>query len=285
VQQFINGPSIRAHVMMQRQVDARLFIVVEGDDEVDIYDWHLNKADVLLLAGGGKPALIEASELLHDEPTARTLILIDRDLDEIRNQDGNYRPNVRATVCYDLAADIVGFMPTVFDRLLVTHAKNRILASIQRAAGQPVSELAFVIARPISWIRLANADHGWGLNLRNFPMSEIVQNSYEPRSISRIIHLALARSKSREAQEDVAAEVKLAAERIGTERRYVGGHDLLAATAAILRIGGIKSISRGQLETGLCLLVDCTVMRALPVYSQVSEWATDYGKTAFTCAA
>ena len=282
MQESLTAGSLFAHVLMQRQVDRRLFLVVEGDDEETIFSGHANDSDMTVLAAGGKPAVLGAGKLLHSEGTRGALAFVDRDLDDLTGKSTSYPPTVVATQGYDLANDVVMTRPDILRRALRAHGKH-VVAAVEESAGLGILDIVFDLAKSLAVLRLLNDEQGLGLNLRNFPFHEVLTEEYSPQAFTVLLQCANGRSSVNIELEALTPFISDAMKRLNDDWRHSGGHDLMSAAAAVLRKGGATRVRAENIAASIYTAVSCETIRSLPLFPDIQAWATKYSRSAFTC--
>ncbi|MEW1921874.1 DUF4435 domain-containing protein [Pseudarthrobacter oxydans] len=223
-----------AWILMQRQVDGRLFLVVEGADEDVILNGHIAADHITVLVAGGKPNVLATSKLLEERSVQGALAVIDRDLDDLTGDSTAYPTTVIATGGYDLVSDILAARPDLLDRAIAVQAKE-VVERVESTTGTRFQDLAVRLCLDLAVLRLVNTEEKLELNLRNFPFQRIIGRDFSSGGLRAIVQEANARSRVSVLFEDIAAALERAVGRIAGDRRYCGGHDLVGASAALLR--------------------------------------------------
>lgn len=282
MQESLTAGSLFAHVLMQRQVDRRLFLVVEGDDEETIFFGHAKEADMTVLAAGGKPAVLGAGKLLDSERIRGALAFVDRDLDDLTGKSASYPPTVLATHGYDLTNDVVMTRPDLLRRALRAHGKH-VVAEVERYAGLDILDVVFNLAQSLAVLRLVNSEQELGLNLRNFPFHEVLTEDYLPQNFTCLLRCANGRSSVNIKIEALTPHLSEALMRLNDDRKHSGGHDLMSAAAAVLRKGGAPRARAENIAASIYTAVSCDTVRSLPLFPGIQAWAARSSRSAFTC--
>lgn len=282
MQRSLTPDSAFAWVLMQRQVDGNLLLIVEGDDEDVILDGHLDRGSVTLLVMGGKSNVLGASRLLLARKDRSVLAVVDRDMDDLTGGSAGYPSNVAPTRGYDLVADINHVRPELLNRAIRVHGRSA-ASEIERQTGVEISDIVFNLCLALAPLRLVNMERSLGLNLRDFPFDRIIRADYTPRGIEEIVNVANLRSRVDIPFEFIHVDLADAIGRIRGDRRYCGGHDLMGAASAVLRRGGASSVSSRNLAASVYTAIDCQTIVRLPVTGPIGDWAEGHSRTAFTC--
>ncbi|MFZ2226866.1 MAG: hypothetical protein WA090_00265 [Candidatus Nanopelagicaceae bacterium] len=283
MQVALSGDALFSQVLMQRQVDKRLFLLVEGNDEVSILTGHIEERNLALVAfGGGKRALLRAGELLHTNGLTHTLVLVDRDLDDLTGKSGLYPPTVVATNGYDLVGDVIVTHPHLLRRAVQSHG-GAVVSTIGSSSNGNVSEITFRLAMALAILRLINEELDLGLKLRNFPFRDILNPDFTVKDFAEILDRANNRSPVVVQLDDIRHLLTSAVNRINEDPRHCGGHDILGAAAAVLRQGGARGVGSDQLAASINTAASCTTMMRLSIYSNIENWAAQWSVMAFDC--
>lgn len=266
---------------MQRQVDSRLFLLVEGDDEDAILFDHVNGHEVGVLVLGGKPNVLATAEIVARYPLPGVFALVDRDLDRLAVNSGAYPPGLVATDGYDLVADLIALRPELFRRAARVHGKAA-YDSIIESWGDFLT-LCYKVCLSLAALRLINLEHSLGLNLRNFPVSSVINADLSPKELPVFIKVANDRSKTQVNPLSAAQLLSEATDRIQGDVRLCGGHDLMAAAAAMLRKNGANSVSANNLAASFITGIDCEAVGELSLVEDLCDWADGHSRVAFRC--
>lgn len=283
MQDVISGDALYTQVLMQRQVDSRLQLLVEGRDELSVLTGHVDEGHIFLLMGGGKPALIRVAELLHQFGLSFALVVVDRDLDDLTGLSLDYPPTLVATTGYDLATDVLTADEGLLRRAAIAHAGRECVSTIESATGQGFQSVVAGLAMGIAALRLVNDEHAIGMRLRNFPFFDVIDDGYNLFPIEKVLARVDARSKVEIDIQRITGLVPQAHSKIGGQFIYCGGHDLFEAAAAILRRAGQRGVGSSQIAASIYTAVACDLLRSLNTYSSIDDWARARSVIAFTC--
>lgn len=282
MQQYLSGSSLFVHALMQRQVDGRLLLVVEGEDEDTILVGHLNDVDVALLMAGGKPAVLEAAGLVHQQNLPGVRALVDRDLDDVTGKSSQYPHDLLVTAGYDFATDLIISRPELLERTCRAHGKQAV-GTHADSFGVALTESAFELTLALAAVRLVNEEQALMLNLRDFPFSSLDPSAVAGSPFTEILRIAEGRSKAKPDREAVLRDIPQAISRLNGDRRHCGGHDLMRAAAALLRWSGEKKASPVAMEASLYTATDCLAVKGLAFVVALQAWAASLSKTALSC--
>lgn len=277
--------SVFSLVMMLRQVESRLLLLVEGDDELTLLMNHVDDDNVKLIDCHGKAAVLGAAKLLAEQGVPGALAVVDRDFDEITGKEVIYPPTVVSTDCYDLLSDILNSDPKLVRHVAWAHSRAAV-QEVERTSGLPFVDVVARLCMALAILRLANEEESFGLTLRDFPFRKILSEDYMPLSLEQIAEIAIRRSKSTVSLSKVTRAAEAARERLTDGLRYIGGHDLLSATAAILHATGLKNVkelSEKAIQPSFYTAVSCERLRSLEWQRRVREWGQSYARAVFTC--
>ena len=283
MQGSITGDALFAQVVMQRQVDTRLCLLVEGDDELAILTGHVDDHAVFVLMGGGKPALLRAAALIDLRNYDRALALIDRDLDDFTGKASAYPPSLVATIGYDFDSDVLGAEPGLLRRAAVSQVGPATIKRIENTCAAAFSDVIFALATSFAGLRLLNEEDALGLNLRAFPFLDIVGSDFQLLPMERVLERANERSAVTIAYADVQSKIDSAQARVSTKKTSSCGHDIFGATAAVLRKAGANNASIVQIAASVHTATSCLIISQLHIYRLIEAWAAQFSMRAFSC--
>ena len=282
MQEFITGDSVFMNAVMQRQTSDHLLLLVEGDDEVRILDNHLIKENVTILALGGKPQVLKAAKFVDTTQLPGVIAVIDRDLDDFTGEASTYPSALVVTEGYDLVSDIVAVADQTLRRVLRVHA-HQAWSRVEQDTGADPLEAIYALALALIPFRLANQVGSFGLNMRDFPFSQIIDSDYSPKSLPDIFGVIVNRSPQKPTWASFQPQFLDAEQKTRGKRVLCGGHDLIRAAAAVLIRAGGAGLGQPNLEKSLYAAVDCAIVANLPLYQPLQTWAGKHARSAFDC--
>jgi hypothetical protein len=283
MQEQLSGDALFAQILMHRQVDPRLQLVIEGSDELAALTGHLDESNVLLLMGGGKPALLRAGRLLESHSVDFALVAVDKDLDDLTGRSSGYPATVVATDGYDLATDILVARGDLLRRAAVSHGGRACVTAIEERRGLDLLSAVVDVVSRVVVIRLVNEEHSLGMNLRDFPFADVLDKDLGLIPIVEVLARVDRRTGTTIDIERTEGLIRTCASRVAADLGYCGGHDVFGATAAILRLSGRRGIGAAQIAASIYTAVGCELIKALSLYRAVEAWAARHHVTAFSC--
>lgn len=282
MKQAIDADTVFAEIVMQRAADDRPIILVEGPEDVSALDSHIRE-DCLMLLTAGNSALMGAIRLSDQQGIDRVVAISDLDWSGVL-YTANPSPNVVYTDHYDLDATILA-CPGVIARVTAAHCDRgkvgRLLALTQTKS---LLDLAIRIASVIGALRLVSIRESLGLNLRSFPIEQVVEWPAYMVDPARLAEIAIARSRdititSSELESLLKAEMSL----VSSPLRYCSGHDLLSALAAIMRRGGGGTDGAAVLSRVIRSAFSCPDLQSTTLHQKVSGWAETRAAQVWAC--
>lgn len=284
MQGSLTGDSLFAHLMMQRQVDPRLFLLIEGDEELAILTGHIDDLSVMIFVGGGKPTVLRAGALIDDSGMGKAAALIDRDLDDFTGASANYPTSMIVTDGYDFSSDVLTADWEILRRAAVAHGGVAAVKNIEVMTSSVFIDSVRRLSSSIISLRLVNQELALGLNLRGFPYQDIIDGTLEPLAADQILARANQRSSTVVLLQDVKGPLEQATARINKAPIVPGGHDIFGATSAMLRASGASGVGAKQIAASVFTAANCELMTALSVVTKIQAWAAGYSMRAFTCS-
>ena len=136
MRQYLTGSDLFAYIEMQRQLDARAVVVVEGPDDCGVIDPHVDEEVVHTIPGYGKASVVDAAVLFEHAGVARVSLVSDSDFDRQLGLASALPPNLILTEYHDLDADIFFGCPTLLTSVLANFSdrakRQQYCGSIQK---------------------------------------------------------------------------------------------------------------------------------------------------------
>jgi hypothetical protein len=271
VRQALGGDDLFAYIMMQRQVDRRAVILVEGPEDCGIIDPHLMDSVVQTLPGYGKESVLTAAALLHIAGISDVLPVVDSDLDRQSTLNVRYPPNVAASEYHDLDADIFFNCPEITRQIVANFADRDMLRTYLERQQISILDLVTDRASVVGVLRYCSLKYGLGLRMRDFPIEPLMEQ--ESSTISIAAQIACSRTISSPSQEEVEPLLDSQYAGIAERESYCSGHDLTAALAtAIRKHGAGKRVGAKMLSAAFRAAVGCACIQKLALFQQVQGW-------------
>lgn len=272
--EYMTGDSVFSQALME-EPQPQAMLLVEGPDEDTILFEHLTEGVVRIVAGN-KKAVLDASELAIENGRKNVFGLVDRDFDSLLGKD-TYPPNVVATDAYDLVADLLQVAGhSELRRIMIAHGVKAVRAS-EQSTGRSVDDIVFELTGPLAAVRLAALRYGYPLICKNYDFKRTVIGSFVAADVG-----VYARNTHRKRPEFLIDESVLRKIRDllpeVSDRRFIGGHDLVAATVAVMALGGV-SVSKSAIEGSFNLLAVCDSLGSIACLQQLNKIAMDVAGT------
>ncbi|WP_411098257.1 hypothetical protein [Streptomyces sp. x-45] len=280
---LLTADDVLSHVMMLAATNDLLYILVEGSTDCSVIDPHINTDACDTLPSGGKSVVLGAVTLAHEEGFDRLAAVVDRDWSEILYAQPDH-DNVFCTDYYDIDAtvffqeqNVLGIAASFADRsLLRIHISNSRFDSLQ----EMVTQLAF----PIGILRYISVKSRLELNLRDFPISVVLNTEGNGVDFDSLIDLTIKRSPAAKVTRAELIRHYRETEKIANgDRKYCSGHDLLTGLAIILykkcgskaSIDAIARATRGAFN--------CSDVKSSPLFTAISAWGSTHGREVLSC--
>lgn len=277
----LTGYDIFNTVMLQRSLDKRLVVVVESPEDTGTIDPHMNERDIQTFPGYGKESVLTAAQMFLSHQVSDVVVLIDADLDRYIGHHLGYPKNVLMTEFYDLDADVLIHCPQALSATLANFTDRSKRQSYLASRGMSANEIIWDMAIAVGEIRYCSVVRQCGLNLRGFPLHEVI-DGYEQGTI-RASTLTLALARTVDAADITTSDVATDAAAIPDKRYIASGHDLMSALAAFIRKRWGGTPGEKILASALRSAVQCQCWRNTSVYKSVEGWASQLKVDAWTC--
>ncbi|MEU9273158.1 hypothetical protein AB0E04_48515 [Streptomyces sp. NPDC048251] len=234
--QELDADDLYAELIMLRSNDARAFILVEGAADCAVLDRFVNAEAFITVPAHGKERALGAVEHAYqgDRLTALYAIL-DRDWTGFL-VDGLEHHAVVYTDFYDLDACIF-FAAGVYEALAASFCTD--LSFRHGTPGcthQDISAACVKLALPLGLLRYISHRDGLGLNLRDFPLSQVIKRPADGVDLVELLELACKRAKKDPAHYGgILPILQQELAEVAQGERYCSGHDLAKAFSLLAR--------------------------------------------------
>lgn len=281
----LTGDEIVNTLVMTRQVDDRRVIVVEGQEDIQLLELHLEEAVSYLQPAGSKPAVLRAAELCASDVTIDwALFVIDADFDRGLGLSEGYPANVVASEKYDLLMDVINLDANLISRAIITHAPPNTERQIRQRFSASPHDVAQVLAKPVGALRYLVVTGEFEISVRNWSFRGLTQAHLADKLIFMVsVHAAERSGRTIEVYE---IEDKIRALLIGPQSgdlHLTNGHDLVAAVADIVRFESGKSLGHDWICAAIRVALTCGQFQKLEVVRKIEDWAQVTGGSVFTC--
>ncbi|RZQ61622.1 DUF4435 domain-containing protein [Amycolatopsis suaedae] len=286
MKELITGDDIYAAILMFRTIDNRTIVLLEGQDDQQALDIHIDEHSATSINCFGKPNVLRAVGVADEVKMARVLAVVDRDWDD-KLGGLSSSPNIVYTEHYDLDATMAR-VDGVLDR--VAHAngsKEVIQDDLSLSAYASISEVVIAASSKVGLLRFLSVSRNWELNMREFPIVEVLDYAAGNCGVDpvRLVSLAMRRSKEATALENDVLVAFVEADFEEVDRYYYCcGHDLRAVLAALInsRWGG-SGCGKKSIGVGIRTALSCAVLIATRLYSDVVAWAIENKTRVWSC--
>jgi hypothetical protein len=283
--EFITGDDIYAEILMMRTYDTRTIVLLEGQDDEQALDIHVDSVTAICINSFGKPNVLRAIGIVGETNTSRVLAVVDRDWDDTIGGISS-SPNLVYSEHYDLDATVIA-VEGVLERIVYAHGiKERINADLEGRGDVTLISIVEDICCPIGILRYLSVSKNWELSMREFPIVEVIDIPAMGVDQKKLVQLAMARSKSATVVElDVLSALVQAHSSAVDKFYYCGGHDVRSVLAVLInkRWGGHSG--RKSIGSAIRSTLSCAVLCATSLYSAVATWATANGTRVWSCEA
>lgn len=256
-------------------------LLLEGDEEDDVLWDHFHEAVTPIICGG-KTNVLNAARIFEGQSKRGVYGLVDRDFDTQRGKEAFYPASVIRTEKYDLVSDLVAAAPQGLRRVLLAQSA-RVVRDIEAATSRPASELVHELASRLAPIRLTALQLHLPLKCQGFDFARMLGSGFTVAPLSAYLQ-SITCSDPRYHLPAALPAVQQAQRITQSDSAFVGGHDLIAAGVAVMKLGGLASVSRKAVYTGILSLAQCNVLSVLLCIKRLNAMAVrDFGHPAFKC--
>lgn len=247
--------SVFSQVLME-DPPPRAILLVEGPDEDALLFEHLSEGVVRIIAGG-KRAVLGAAQTALDTGMTNVFGLVDRDLDSLRGRDV-YPANVVATGSYDLLADLVAVLgDDALRRVMSAHAAPSVRVA-ETASGRRVPDIVFELAGPLAAVRLASLRSHYPLVLAKYDFRHALTEKFEAADVSVYVLNAKCKNEKFAIDNALIEDIRDHLAEV-SDRRHIGGHDLVGAIGAVIAQAGGR-VSKDAIAGNIISFANCGVL-------------------------
>ncbi len=267
----LTGDDLFSQLLMQRVVDDRTCLLVEGVTDIATLEPHVNPQECEMYYAGSKSALFRALELARAAKMAGVCGIADRDVDHLLGLSCNV-DGVIVTDEYDMEATAL-WSGRVLDRV-VTNYSDPVRRRYAQANGLNIAACIVALAGVIGVARYVSRREGFGISLRRVPLHRVVGGDLDVNigSLAQVAHAKSRRPRiSARAFADAVWGELLVCDDL---RQFCCGHDLACALAVILkRLGG--RAGGEAVERAVRTAFGPSELRGTRVYAGVDAWCAD----------
>ncbi|WP_055567768.1 hypothetical protein [Streptomyces atriruber] len=279
----LDADDLYTELVMQRANDARAFILVEGATDCAVLDRFLDTSSFTTVPAHGKERAEGAVERVHSGTgLTHVYAVLDRDWVGLL-EEGMDHHAVVYTDFYDLDACIF-FAPDVYQGLAAGFCTD-----LSFRAGAPgctpddITRACTDLALPVGVLRYLSRRDGLGLNLRDFPLSQVVENAARV-DLAKLVDLACRRAgKDPVDYGDLVPRLRTETQRVAdaAPHRYCSGHDLAKAFALIARRRWASKAGHDIIERSARAALSHDAFAQTSIYSDSRHWTASAGRTAW----
>ncbi|MBV7245683.1 DUF4435 domain-containing protein [Streptomyces sp. MW-W600-10] len=280
---LLTADDVLSHVMMLADTNELLYLLVEGDTDCSVIDPHIDIAVCDTIPSGGKTVVLGAIRMAREEGFSRLAAVVDLDWVGIlypKVEDNE----VFFTDHYDIDATVF-FREQNTLRVAGSFSNRAQLRSYVANSNFPtLHEAVKQIALPVGLLRFTSEKHRLQLNMRDFPISVILDHDANEIDVDRLIDIAIKRSgKDDDCKEEIARLYREEGEQMKNPVRYLSGHDLLTALAAVLHKKCGSKASIDAMSRAVRGAYGCSDARESPLFSSISKWGASQRREILTC--
>ncbi len=280
----LTADDLFSYILILRPTERRILFIIEGDTDHAALRTHIDESEVNVIPGYGKGVIQPAMSLVNTHSVPNVIALLDRDFEDLL-PGSTGGPNVFFTDRYDLDATIF-FSGSLCDRLAFNFGDGDQIKSLISDLGcSDLARASANLALPVGVLRFISVRDSLRLNLRDFPIGEIVRDDCRSVDLEAFASLAIRRTSEpqRKLPRELVAEMRTEIAGISNPYTFCSGHDLARALSVILRKRGGVSLRPDTVERALRGAFGCTEIRATRMYSELAMWAQQQNKRMWAC--
>ena len=280
---FQTGSSLFALIRMLYQTSpTSKYVLVEGQEDVDLVKYHIHSSDVQLIISGGKSALIEAIVILEAAGFSEAIGVVDRDFDHLVTSTIPRTTNLIHTDGYDLFSEMFAINPSLIRDVLFSLDSNA-ATNIESLSGERLENLIIQLVLCLAPFRIIN---GWcrlQMKFANFPFGDIINSDFTPGENKNVLAVLNRRSSTVTKLVTIHRYISSVNALIAPSIRDCGGHDLIGAATALMIRGGAKNFSKDALKEKLIGAIDCSIFSGSTTSNLIETWARTHSMRIFDC--
>jgi hypothetical protein len=267
----LTGQEIFAELLMTRQGDTRLVLIVEGDEECKLMDAHIVTDNAYTYPAGSKSAVRAAMTLMNGSGESWAIGVIDRDFD----RSGPGQAGVVQSEHYDLIMDVVIAQSEQVRRLAINSSAPGRVNALELESSSSVHELIMACCLIIGCLRYAAKCGQFAGSARKFPTTGLVRSYVRGQAVEFVAQKGSERTGGIVGTQDIVQLIESPDPSLPPED-YACGHDYASTLADLIRYCGGPSV--GKEFTAILLRTLATRQHWLeqPVAKSVSDWAHTY---------
>jgi len=281
----LTGDEIVTTLVMEHQVDPRRVIVVEGPEDFQLLELHLEESAAYLMFAGSKSAALEAARQCIADMISWALFVVDADFDRIRGVLTNYPTNVVASERYDLMMDVVSSNRSLVSRAIISQSPPHTERNLRNAFNISLAELVQQIAAPIGALRFLVVTGKFDLSVNGWPFRGSASDYLSGLLYDSISSRAAERSGKRHPATEIKSQIEMfLASGVVNAEDLVNGHDMIATVAELVRFQSGRSLGHDTLSGTVRAALTCEAFLKLSVVSKIRDWAkVAGGSSVFSC--
>ncbi|MFG2095352.1 hypothetical protein [Streptomyces sp. NPDC048612] len=280
MRELLTADDLFAHLMILRGVSNKRFILVEGDDDFGMIDPHLDEKVCETLPTGGKSVVLRAAEIAQEQGVTGVGVVLDLDWADLLYPRFQ-RSYVFYTDFYDIDATAFAPRQSVIGVITNSVKREKLRECAQDGMGSLLESIVEA-AKFVGILRFLSERNRWELHLRDFPVHLVIGEGFHI-DLDRLASVVMQRSPRAQIEiEILLSRLKEESLKVHDSYRYCSGHDLLAATAAIIRkIGG--QVSSKSVGASLRSAFSCHDVSSSKLFSDIANWGQSQGVKLLTC--
>ena len=278
MRELLDSDDLFAEICMNRLLDPRLVLIVEGDSDTRALERYTSSAHWTVVAGLGKRRVLDTMQKLEDGGLNISLALVDRDFDTLSGQ--RLPRNVVRTWLYDREADLL-LQANLIDHYIESTKRRDENNHLGDYSSSSVRSLVVQSAAAIGRVRWSSVRDDFGFALSRFPVGHLVHESF-PFSLDDVLTLAMRNAGERQVDAQVVFD-SCSRSLDATDEELCSGHDLIAILAASSKLWARQSVGKKEIKRSLAFAIRCDILEQLPWYHELATLAKKLGRQLWNC--
>lgn len=283
---LITGSDIAAEVIMTKVAFAGSVVIVEGDNDINLFERLFANGSCEILPARGKENALDAIQRLNNSSVPGVLAIVDADFDRIAGSS-SLQQNLVMSDHHDI--EVMLIMSPAFEAVLQEYASSeKINEFLCTSNSQSIREALFSLAHPVGVFRWLSYSRHWSLDFDEINYKKFLNDNLTvdcKKMISYIRQFTLSRCASDSTSlaacwpEEAELEPLIASTMKQTPphlTEFCCGHDLRALLAVGLRRKwGSKPApiaNKSNMGVLLRLAYDTSFFATTELYSAICTW-------------
>ncbi|MFI6572730.1 hypothetical protein [Nocardia fluminea] len=271
----LDGDILFNELMMTRQVDHRLVLLLEGDEDANVVDCHIDESNCRSEIGNGKMNVLRVVDLVVQHEIEWIFFALDRDFDDPTALRSLHK-RMSVSDAYDLHSEILLKCDVAVKRLTVAHGKKN--RRIAYGTHDRIKEIIVEVSGTLGILRYVSSQRKLNLKLSKFPVQDLIEAYESGNLLDELIDLAITISPNATVgREDLISLMRMHAVVSLPVDYFCQGHDMVAFFSVIIRkrLGGTVGMDVLAESMQSSVSIDC--FSRLSIFKDFEAWGKEAG--------